>query len=734
VTRPGVPSVGDAAWVRNPIDAFVLEQQRMHGVTHSAEAPKGVLLRRVYLDLVGLNPTPDEIAAFEADASSDAYEKVVDRLLADPRYGERWGRHWMDVWRYSDWAGWSGGNQIRDSQPHIWRWRDWIVESLNADKGYDRMVVEMLAADEAYPADESALRATGFLARNYKMLSREQWMEDVVNHTARGLLGVTLHCAKCHDHKFDPLTQEEYYRMRAIFEPHNVRIDPVAGVTDRKVDGLARVFDKEVGAQTLLYIRGDERTPDKARGAMAPGVPACLGGEYKVEPVKLPARAVRPDRQGFVRKDVIDASERSLAEAEKAYAAAKGDATASPQQRADAEVAIGLARAKHRALLTVARAEELEEEGRKDSAEWKAAATAAVTAQRHAAVAQAASDLLAGQKALDVARGQLEKAAGKKPVEAKATKDLKTAQDKVGKAQAALARGTLELSDEPGVAYTPRATESFPETSSGRRLALARWVTDAKNPLTARVAVNHIWARHFAQGLVPSVDDFGANGRAATHPALIDWLASELMSSGWRMKAIHRMIVTSATYRQSSVAGAESKDLPVDPDDQWLWRFPSKRVEAELVRDNVLWASGQLDLARGGPEIDNKQGLVSRRRSLYLREAAEKEVEFLKIFDGPNPNECYFRRPSVLPHQALAMGNSQLVVEQAKVLAGRLKDVAEPGAFVEAAYLRVLARRPAKDEIQACVGFLKDSSVEKGRARENLIVVLFNHNDFVTVR
>jgi hypothetical protein len=248
VSRPGVP--GNKAeggrqkdeWGRNEIDAFVLERQRAHGVTPSREAPRGVLLRRVYLDLVGLNPTPEEIAAFEGDESSDAYEKVVDRLLADPRYGERWGRHWMDVWRYSDWAGWAGGGQIRDSQPHIWRWRDWIVESLNADKPYDRMVLEMLAGDEAFPEDESALRATGFLVRNYKKLSREQWMEDVVNHTSRAFLGVTMHCAKCHDHKFDPVTQEEYYRMRAVFEPHNVRIDPVAGVTDATKDGLPRVF------------------------------------------------------------------------------------------------------------------------------------------------------------------------------------------------------------------------------------------------------------------------------------------------------------------------------------------------------------------------------------------------------------------------------------------------------------------------------------------------------------
>jgi len=442
----------------------------------------------------------------------------------------------------------------------------------------------------------------------------------------------------------------------------------------------------------------------------------------KVEAVKLPVRAAHPDRQAFVRRDLLAAGERSVAEAEKAYAAIKADAKASARRRGEAEVALGLTRAKQRALAAVVRAEELEDARKKGSPEWNVAATETLTAQRNAAVAQAASELLVGQGAIEDAQGK--GAAG--------AKALKAAQDKVEKARAALASATVELSAAPGTAYTPRATENFPETSSGRRLALARWIANAQNPLTARVAVNHIWARHFAQGLVPSVDDFGANGRPATHPALVDWLASELMEKGWGMKHIHRLIVTSATYRQASVGRAEERKA--DPDDQWLWRFPSKRVEAEVVRDNVLWAAGQLDLARGGPEIDNNQGLVSKRRSLYLREAPEKEVEFLKIFDGPNPNECYFRRPSVLPHQALALGNSKLVVEQAKVLETKMKDLGDAGAFVDAAYLRVLARRPTEKEAEACRAFLADPTNGEERARENLIVVLFNHNDFVTVR
>src|SRR3954463_6519578 len=249
-------------WIRNPIDAFVAVEHRARGLQPRPEAPRSVLLRRVYLDLIGLTPTIEEQRAFEADTSVDAYEKVVDRLLDDPRYGERWARHWMDIWRYSDWAGWSDGNQIRDSKPHIWRWRDWIVESLNGDKGYDRMVVEMLAADELAPEDTNSLRATGFLVRNYKMLSREQWLEDTVKHTSQAFLGVTMGCGKCHDHMYDPFSQAEYYQMRAIFEPHQVRTDRMPGQLDTSKDGLVRAYDTSTNAPTFFFVRGDERRPD----------------------------------------------------------------------------------------------------------------------------------------------------------------------------------------------------------------------------------------------------------------------------------------------------------------------------------------------------------------------------------------------------------------------------------------------------------------------------------------
>ena len=215
VTSAPVPQ-GDAAWGRNPIDAFLSEAHRKRGLVPVGEAAPNVLLRRVHMDLVGVPPTTEELAEFLSDPSDDRYLAVVDRLLANPRHGERWGRHWMDVWRYSDWAG--HGAEVRESQPHIWRWRDWIVESVNGDKPYDRMVVEMLAADEAAPRDPEALRATGFLVRNWFRYNRNVWLEATVEHTGKAFLGLTLNCARCHSHKFDPIPQEEYYRVRAVFD------------------------------------------------------------------------------------------------------------------------------------------------------------------------------------------------------------------------------------------------------------------------------------------------------------------------------------------------------------------------------------------------------------------------------------------------------------------------------------------------------------------------------------
>ncbi len=779
VKRPAVPETTNPKWVRNPIDAFVAAEHQARGLKPRPEATKEILLRRVYLDLIGLSPTVEELAAFENDKSPEAYEKVVDRLLADPRYGERWGRHWMDVWRYSDWAGWSGGNQIRDSKPHIWRWRDWIVESLNADKPYAQMIEEMLAADEIAPRDTNMLRATGFLVRNYKMLSREQWLEDTVKHTSQAFLGVTMGCAKCHDHMFDPISQEEYYKLRAVFEPHWVRTDHIPGDTNLMNAGLVRTFDTDTNPPTYFFNRGDERKPDTNR-LMQPDVPKAFGGSLEIQRVSLPWIAGHPDKEKFVYGDVLAAADKLVADARNALAKLQTNTAASKSKLREQELSAALAEAQRDAIAAVLKAEQLEDAGNKDSEEWKLAATNAVVRQREAALSDSRLKLYQAKRVEAEARKKSEDAAeklalatnevqqvavkkgnslqAKKDAAEKASKTLTDAKKKSTEAEKALADAEAKLKSPPAKAYKRRSTDDYPTNSTGRRLAFARWLANTNNPLTGRVAANHIWLRHFGPGIVPTPQDFGRNGQPATHPQLLDWLAAELMNptievwrgvltaprgslrtaspaNAWSMKHVHRLLVTSSTYRMASTP--DERNAKIDPDNTFLWRMNSRRMEAEVVRDNFLYIAGDLDATIGGPDIDHTLGLKSKRRSIYLRQAAEKEVEFLKIFDGPAVTECYVRRPTVVPQQALALANSELTLNMSRSLAKKLSATTkDEDSFVRTAFERMLTRHPKPEELKLCREFLeshaKSSSME--RARENLVTVLFNHNEFVTVR
>jgi hypothetical protein len=761
VVRPPIPkAVGRKAKSANPIDRFLAADWQAFGLKPRPEASKEILLRRVYLDLIGLNPTPEEQRAFLDDPAPEAYERLVDRLLDDPRHGERWARHWMDVWRYSDWAGWADGNQIRDSQRHIWRWRDWIVESLNADKPYDRMVTEMLAADELAPEDPQTLRATGFLVRNYKMLSREQWLEDTVKHTSQAFLGITVGCAKCHDHMVDPVSQREYYALRAVFEPHQVRTDRLPGELDIAKDGLVRAYDA-TNAPTFILVRGDERHP-LTNEIIRPAVPASLGGKLEVHEVTLPWLAVNPDQREFVIQDSIAASEKSVGEGKAAWSKARSETNATSAGIREAELAVDLAEKKHAALLAVVAAER--------SAGGSAAPHTSLTdaIAEGSSAFQAATNAVFRQRAVAVAEAKLKQHQAQTILAGASTNKLEEAKKKLVETDQQFAAATEVLAQPLHAAFKPRPAETFPATSTGRRLAFAKWVTNPQNPLTARVAVNHMWLRHFGRGLVPTPADFGRNGRPPTNPQLLNWLAAEFMSptsevqrpkSGnqtprgadfgprtldlrpWSFRHLHRLIVTSAAYRMASTS--DEADLTADPDNFHLWRMNSRRLEAEAVRDNLLHVAGTLDLTRGGPDIDQKLALTSPRRSIYLRHAAEKQAEFLQIFDGPSVTECYERRPSVMPQQALALGNSELALKQARVLAARLvqESAGNDVRLVELAFQRILSRRPTAAERQSCVEFFGPAPVSAelaeqafAHAAENLVLVLFNHNDFVTVR
>ncbi|MEX2581371.1 MAG: DUF1553 domain-containing protein [Verrucomicrobiales bacterium] len=720
VKRPEVPATKTAG-EGNEIDRFIAAEHERLGLRPQPEVEPEVWLRRATVALTGLVPTPEEIREFSKDPDR---EKKVDQLLDSPRYGERWGRHFMDVWRYADWTGYK--DALRESARHIWTWRDWIVESLNEDKGYDRMILEMFAGDELWPTDEKTLRATGYLARNYHR-DRNQWMDDVVSHTSQAFLGLTVGCAKCHDHMYDPIPQTDYYSMRAVFEPYRVRTDRVPGELDVMKAGLPRAYDVSTKSKTYLFERGDERFPDK-EAPIPPGIPAALGGDYEPTEVDLPELASEPWKRPFVKAELLEKQKTELDGAEAALAKLAEDADAAKREELQQRVAAIEARTA--ALEAEFAVEDLDE----NADAWKEKAEATFEAQRQAAHLEAQWKILAAKNSIEKLEGDVAEAKAEKNSSLAASKAraLTKAKQSLKDAEKALAAAEKKLEEPLSAEYEPRQ-EAYPAKSSGRRTAYARWLADKSNPLTARVAANHVWLRHFEHGLVPTVNEFGANGQDPTHPALLDWLAAELMDADWSLKALHRKIVLSAAYRMESTPDSANK--AIDPDNHFLWRMPARRMEGEIVRDNLLWVSGRLDDTMGGPDIPHGEAQTSTRRSIYLQHAHEALVEFVQIFDGPKVSECYSREESVQPHQALALHNSPLTKLAADELAAELGESAgdDPRDLVRQAFLRILGREPRDEEASLCQEFLaKPESAEKNRRR--LATVLLNHHEFVTIR
>lgn len=747
--RPGVPEVIDDRW-SHPIDAFVAAEHQHRGLVAVDLADRYTLLRRAYFDLVGLPPSPKQIDAFVHDDSPGAWERLVDELLESPQHGERWARHWMDVWRYSDWDGYK--QQLRGSQRHIWRWRDWMVQSLNQDKGYDRMVVEMLAGDEVAPGDSSILPATGFLARNYHKSNRNIWLDATVEHTAKAFLGTTLNCARCHDHKYDPIGQPEYYQFRAIFEPHNVRTDRIPGQPNLMQDGLPRAYDAEPAAETFLYHAGNEKHPDKDH-PMTSAVPAALGGTFEVQPIELPVADYYPALRQFAAQEDLAKARRQLAAARKALS--NNDNPTTQLKYSAAQLAVESLEARQAADAAKYGIDSSADTGDQQ----RQLALVAAQTERRLDLSRAALTLLEKETQLAAAEASDEKDAKKK----------KTAIDTAKKAVADAEKKVAELGKQQFLKndgkYTPLGKE-YPRESTGRRLALARWITSPSNPLTARVAVNHIWLRHFGEPLVENVFDFGLRTPRPRHADLLDWLAVELMESGWSMKHLHRLIVTSRTWRLASSTDsmAESDNTGIDPDNHYHWRANVRRLDAEVIRDSVLAVTGRLDTSLGGADIDYQKGEETPRRSIYIRHAYEKQMTMLVLFDAASPTECYRRSESIIPQQALALANSSLTLSQTRLLARELwsqlneSDEDRPRQFVEQAYRQILARPASDQELMACLTFLSEQSKlladpsqlttfvggekpkvapaedAEGRARENLVHVLVNHNDFVTVR
>ncbi len=726
----------------HPIDRFVAAEWAKHGLTPQAAADQATLLRRVTLDLIGVPPSEEETVAFENDAAPDAYERVVDRLLANEQHGVRWGRHFMDVWRYSDEVADScNAKETMLGEFHLWRWRDWIVNALNADKPYDRMIQEMLAGDELAPEDPQVLAATGFIVRNYTTLgSRDLWLGDTVEHTAQAFLGVTMKCARCHDHKYDPIPQADYYRLRAVFEPIQKRIDLVPGVSDPLKAGIPRIYDSDLSAKTRLFKNGNPQQPDE-KTQIEPAAPSLLRlAGFSPKDVSLPREAYRPGTRQFVRGDRLAAVDAVLkmARTEQENLPAKAEPTPLEQAALDAANArIARGEAELAAVRAcIATDDALAENDASDEA--KQLSATATEARRTFAKTEL-------ELTLAEALHEREKAREKKD-----EGQIAAGEEKVIKSREAIAKLEAEHA-KPADKYEslwPR----YSDHSTGRRLALAQWMTQRDNPATARVLVNHVWLRHFGAPLVATVFDFGMHGAKPQNQALLDWLAVDLMENGWSLRHLHRLIVTSQAYRLISARQPGSENEKRDPENRWLWRMNSQRMQAEQVRDSILALSGRLDPALGGPPLDPKRADRAFRRSIYFRHTPGLADPMMNVFDGADPNECYRRQESIVPQQALALANSRLLFEQSRIIA---QQIAAPGndAFVESAYRRVLGRPPCDRERAASLRFLENTAPvtdvllaeEKEplvspstdvatRHREQLVQVLLNHTDFVTIR
>jgi mono/diheme cytochrome c family protein len=786
IVRPPVPKVSNPAWVRNPIDAFIAANHQRQGLTPQLEATRSELVRRLYLDLIGLPPNLEQINEAESDRAADWYERLTDKLLDSPQHGECWARHWMDIWRYSDW--WGLGDQLRNSQPHIWHWRDWIVESLNANVPYDEMVRSMLAADELYPNDLKKLRATGFLARQYFLFNRNSWLDETVEHVSKGFLGLTMNCAKCHDHKFDPIKQADYYRVRAFFEPYFVRLDTVPNEPDLTRDGIPRAFDGKPDAPTYLFVRGQETNPDKSK-PLTPGVPEIFAfRELTIKPVPIPLEACQPERRPWVLKSYLEAATKKMASAEsdlvaanERLAEASGKASSEkPASKANAKAAekssttkqtddVARARADVDASeceVTFAAAELCSVKSRADAMEAHWATFDAPSENSSLAKAERTkiNKAIAAQRRAELAKAQFEVADAKRRLLRAPAEQKSTIEAELAKARESRNKCT-KIADTPigdnehymklmGAQSAPTRFNSttvddetihWSDHSTGRRKALAEWITDPRNPLAARVAVNHIWNRHMGTPLAPNPFDLGRNSPPPTNPALLDWLAAELIESGWDMKHLHRLIVTSATYRMSSEASGCKADIAIDSDNIYWWRRNPIRLDAEVIRDSVLSLAGRLDLTMGGPPVPTANEDDSHRRSIYFFHSNNERNLFLTTFDEALVTECYRRNQSIVPQQALAMTNSRLVLDSAKPIAEQIsKSIShkssevDDAAFIRSAFLLMLANPPNDVEFNT-----SQEAIEKWRelpkvssqdARSYLVWSLLNHNDFVTMR
>ncbi len=676
--RPAVPNVKAKELVRNPIDAFVLAKLETKGLTYSKEANKLALMRRAYLDLTGLPPTPKDIFEYEQDQSPDAYEKLIDRLLASPHYGERWGQHWLDLAGYSDSEGFGQDDGIRR---FAWRYRDYVIRSLNADKPYTQFLTEQLAGDEMAndwkgkkgPASQEVvdrLAATGFLRAtpdqtdSYErglIAERMNVVADEVEVLSSSVMGITVGCARCHDHKYDPIPQRDYYRLSAILQ---AAYDPYEWTLPSK--RIAEIAPADELKQTETWNAPLEIELKKLQDQL----------KEVTDPFRV---QILEERLAALPKEVRDDL--------RTAAAIKADAR-NDLQKYLAE--------KFKATLEINDRELIRK------------------------YPELQDKLPSLQKELQTVRGKM-----------KPNPHIRILSDnQEPSVNYLLRRGDPVGFGDPVDAGVPTVLQNAAlqnysiappfAGATGRRLALAKWLTQPNHPLTARVAVNQLWLRHFDRGIVASVSNFGRSGATPSHPELLDWLATEFVQKGWSMKAMHRLMTTSQAYRQSSKVESQAT-LAADPDNALLSRMPLRRMDSDTLFDSLISVAGQADLTPFGPPSDieispSKEVLVKAatagyRRSIYILHRRQTPVSLMDSFDQPvmTPN-CTERRRSNVATQALHMMNGSMSWELARFMAGRVID--EGGTDrtrqIESVYLRAYNRKPSAQELRTGIEAIEE--------------------------
>lgn len=658
--RPRLPAVDDKSWVINPIDAFILSRLEAEGLAPSPSADKLRLLRRVTFDLTGLPPTIPEQEAFLSDKSANAYRKVVERLLDSPRYGERWAQHWLDLVRYAE----SDGFKADGLRPSAYRYRDYVIRSLNADLPYDRFVCQQLAGDELEPDNPDALVATGFLrlwpdeynAANLEQ-RRQEILDDVTDVTGQVFLGMTFGCARCHDHKYDPILQSDYFRLQAFFAPMQPRDDLPAATPDEKRQ-YQRRLDAWQKASRAIRAEMEKLVADKRSQQRMYAL-----GKFRQE-IQEAVRTPDEKRTPYQRQ-IARIAEKQLQTAEQTAHSKLPPVKKKRYQELERQLS----------ALAIPRPQALPQ-------------TMAVT---DLGLETPPTYLLAGGD-------------WRKPRQ--------------------------EL--QPGFPHfldtsTPQI-RSIPErNTTGRRSALARWLTRKDNPLTARVLVNRLWQHHFGIGIVATPSDFGAVGDAPTHPELLDWLAVELIENGWSLKHIHRLMVLSAAYCQDSRVDAANprhrRALAVDRDNHLLWHARRRRLEGEAARDAMLALSGELNFRMFGPSARPKlpdsiskyawkpdpQPQDQYRRSIYVLAQRNMRYPLFDVFDLPDMhNSCARRLTTTTAPQALLLLNGDFALQRGQTLAATMhkRFGEDEERMIAHGYRLAWGRQPSTEELRLGLRFL----------------------------